>query len=52
MTLEEYNYIIDNKLLGACTEEEIQQVYAIAFGDEFMEQDDNDKGKIQELEQC
>jgi len=51
MTLEEYNYIIDNKLLGACTAEEIQQVYAIAFGDDYMSQDDDDKGNIQEIEE-
>lgn len=52
MTLEEYNYIVDNKLLGACTEEELEQVYLIAFEYDFMSQDDDDKGNLQELEEC
>lgn len=51
MTLEEYNFIIDNKLFEACTEEEKEQVFAIAFGAEFMAQDDEDKGNLQEVKQ-
>ena len=51
MTLEEYNFIIDNKLIDACTEEEKQQVFAIAFGGEFMAQDDEQKGNLQEIKQ-
>lgn len=51
MTLEEYNFIIDNKLIEACTEEEKEQVFAIAFGGEFMAQDDEEKGNLQELKQ-
>ena len=38
LSKERMEYIIDNKLIERCTEDEKKQVFKFAFGEEFMEQ--------------
>ena len=47
---EQLMYILDNKLIDSCTEDEKQQVFNFAFGEEFMNQLDDTKGTLQTYE--
>ena len=47
---EQLMYILDNKLIDSCTEDEKRQVFNFAFGEEFMEQSDETKGTLQTYE--
>lgn len=41
--------IIKEKTISACTDEEKKQIYVFAFGEEYMRQPDNLKGRRQIL---
>ena len=42
LTTKEMEIIMDNKLIGSCTQDEKDQVFAFAFGKKFMRS--NNKG--------
>ena len=47
---EQLMYILDNKLIDSCTDDEKRQVFNFAFGEEFMDQSDETKGTLQTYE--
>ena len=51
LSKERMEYIIDNKLIEKCTEDEKKQVFNFAFGKEFMEQPDDMKGTLKTYEE-
>jgi hypothetical protein len=48
LSTAEIEHILDNKLIGECTPEEKRQVMNYAFGEEFMESPDEEKGTLKE----
>lgn len=46
LTQEEMIFIINNKLIKTLKKEYKKQVYEFAFGKEFMNLDDKEKGKL------
>ena len=49
LSVEEMENILTKNLIKDCTEYEKKQVYAFAFGEEFMDSDD--KGTLKQYEE-
>lgn len=51
MTEKEMNKVMDDGTIDQCTEDEKKQVFAFAFGDEFMNSSNKGK-KVQYQKNC
>lgn len=48
LTTQEMDAIMNNGTIGQCTPEEKKQVMNYAFGEEFMDSPDEEKGTLKE----